>query len=226
MGLQKAITVNPFNMTKTELIEYMTGRCKHYHRYIEHPNCFLEEKKREVKIGYLDIETSSLKADVGIMLTWAIKTRDKDEYLTGRITKEEIFEYKFDKRICQELLAALDRYDVIVTHYGTGFDIPFMRSRCLWWKLPFPTFGYVKHKDTYYMVKRLLKLHRNSLESATQFLGIKGKNHVDLELWRLATYGDQKSLDYVYDHNIRDVAILEKLHKRLEAYDRGIAKSI
>jgi len=226
MALQQAVSVNPFNMKKSELLEYMTGRCKHRHLYCEHPSCFIKEKGKQIKVGYLDIETSNLKADVGIMLTWAIKTRDKDEHYSGRIKKKEIMEYKFDKRICQELIDALDNYDVIITYYGTGFDIPFMRSRCLFYNLSFPTFGYVKHKDVYYMVKRLLKLHRNSLEAATKFFGIAGKNHVELDIWRKAGFGHKASLDYVYDHNIRDVDILERLHKKLEAYDKGMAKSV
>lgn len=226
MTLQRAISINPFNMKKAELVEYMTGRCKHRHRYIEHPNCFIKEKNKEIKVGYLDIETTSLKADVGIMLTWAIKTSGKDEYYTGRITKKEIFDYDFDKRICQELIDALDNYDVIITYYGTRFDIPFMRSRCLYWNLQFPTFGYVKHKDAYYMVKRLLRLHRNTLEAATAFFGIEGKDHVKLAVWRKAGYGDNEALDYVFNHNIKDVAILEKLHRKLEAFDKGLAKSM
>lgn len=226
MSLVQPVSINPFNMKKAELVEYMTGRCRHGHKYIEHPNCFIKEKGKQLKIGYLDIETTDLVADMGVMLTWAIKTRDKDEYYTGRITKKELYAQKFDKRICQELIDALEHYDVILTYYGTRFDIPFIRTRALYYKLNFPTFGYVKHKDVYYMVKRLTKLRNNRLETATKFLGIEGKNHVELDIWRAARYGDKKALDYIFDHNIRDVDILESLHKRLEAYDKGLSKSI
>lgn len=226
MALQKAISVNPFNMKKAELVKYMTGRCKHRHRYIEHPNCFIKETNKEIKIGYLDIETTDLVADIGIMLTWVIKTKGKNQYYCGRIKKEEIFNEEFDKRICKDLIDALDNYDVIITYYGTKFDIPFMRTRCLAWNLPFVTFGYLKHKDVYYMVKRLLKLHRSSLEAATKFFGIHGKDHVEVDVWRKARYGNKSALDYVFNHNVKDVEILEALHEKLEAYDKGMAKSI
>ena len=39
--------INPHLLKKAELLELMTGRCKHSHTYIEHPNCWYAEKKRE-----------------------------------------------------------------------------------------------------------------------------------------------------------------------------------
>ena len=213
-------------MKKQELVLFMTGRCKHSHKYAEHPACFVEEQNRELRIGYLDIETTNLQANFDLMLTWVIKDRDKDIYKYGLITKKELFNYEFDKRICNELIDAVLHYDIVITYYGTKFDVPFIRSRCLFWKLPFINFGLVKHKDVYYMVKRLLRLHRSSLDAATRFLGITGKNHVDGKVWMKARYGDVESLNYVLDHNLKDVAILEKLHKKLEAFDKGMVKSI
>lgn len=204
----------------------MTKRCKHGHKYIEHPACYVKEQGREIRIGYLDIESASLKADVDIMLSYVIKTRDSDEYKFDFVRKDELFDLSWDKRICKKLINDMLYYDVIITYYGTKFDIPFIRSRCLYWKLPFINFGLVKHKDVYYMVKRLLKLHRSTLEAATKFLGIAGKNHVELETWVRAKYGDEKAMEYVLDHNLKDCAILERLHKKLEAFDKGTIKSI
>ncbi len=50
------VVINPHIMKKAEMLEYMTGRCKHHHTYLEHPNCFIKEKNRKLRIGILDIE--------------------------------------------------------------------------------------------------------------------------------------------------------------------------
>lgn len=218
--------INPHNLKKAELLELLTKRCKHGHLYIEHPNCWREERSKPPKIGYFDIETDGLQANFNYVLTYAIKTRDKDEYYTGCISKQDILSYQLDKRILKKMIDDLLRYDVIITYYGTRFDIPFIRTRALSFGLEFPVFGLVKHKDVYYMVRNKLKLHKNTLESACGILGIRGKNHVKGNFWMRAKHGDEKALAYVMDHNIKDVQITERLHKRLEGFVKETYKSM
>ena len=172
----------------------------------------------ERTIGYLDIETTGLKANVDIMLSWAIKTRDKDEVVSDVIKKSEVFSGKYDYRIVKSLIKALGNYDIIMTYYGTRFDVPFMRTRALDHGLPFPKFRSLSHKDIYYLVRSKLQLTRSSLKTATEFLGIQGKTNLDPRVWRDARYGDAKALKYVFDHNVADVEILEDLHKKIEEY--------
>tara|TARA_R100000687_G_scaffold44621_1_gene36256 strand:+ start:472 stop:1218 length:747 start_codon:yes stop_codon:yes gene_type:complete len=172
----------------------------------------------ESTLGYLDIESTGLKANVDIMLSWAIKTRDKDEVKSDVIRKSEVFNGKYDYRIMKSLIKALKEYDLIFTYYGTGFDIPFMRTRAIDHDLPFPVFREVSHKDIYYLVRSKLQLTRSSLKTATQFLGIEGKTNLDPRVWRDARYGNKDALEYVLEHNIADVDILELLHKKIEEY--------
>ena len=172
----------------------------------------------ERTIGYLDIETTGLKANVDIMLSWAIKTRDKDEVVSDVIKKSEVFNGKYDYRIMESLIKALKKYDLIMTYYGTGFDVPFMRTRALDHDLPFPKFRNLSHKDIYYLVRSKLQLTRSSLKTATQFLGIDGKTNLDPRIWRDARYGNKEALAYVLEHNVADVEILENLHKKIEKY--------
>ena len=49
------------------------------------------------------------------------------------------------------------------------------------------------------------------------FILDKGKIDDDLEAIK-ARYGDEKAMKYVYDHNVADVVILEKLHRKLEEH--------
>ena len=54
--------------------------------------------------------------------------------------------------------------------------------------------------------------------AATEFFGIAGKTRVLPEHWAKARWGDEKSMEYIYKHNVADVVILEKLHRKLEEY--------
>jgi uncharacterized protein YprB with RNaseH-like and TPR domain len=211
---------------KVELIKMANQNCKHGHSYLSHPNCYLLEQGKEKKIGYFDIETGGLSANFDFLLTWCIKTKDKEEYKTGCISKDDINAYSFDNRILKELISTLKEYDQIITYYGTRFDIPFIRTRAMMNKLPFLPFGSLQHKDCYFMVKFRMRLHRNSLDSACAALNIKGKNHIKGNFWMKAKLGDPTALIYVLDHNKKDCQILEKLHKRLEAYVKDQSRSI
>jgi uncharacterized protein YprB with RNaseH-like and TPR domain len=221
--------INPNTLSKEQQDIWHYGICKHSHRYYTHPACFQKdilENDGTLREGFWDIETTGFEANYHHMISWVIKTKGKNEYVKAVITKDDLDSGTFDKRICQELVDALESYDIIYTYYGTGFDVKFARSRCMYWGITFPEFGNLQHKDVYYMVKRLLKLNRSSLEVATRFLGIEGKTHVLGNKWMLARIGNKKGLDYVLKHNILDCEILEKLHNRLINYAKRTTSSV
>jgi uncharacterized protein YprB with RNaseH-like and TPR domain len=176
-------------------------------------------------VGFLDIETTGFEANYQFVLSWVIKVNNK--IFSACINKKDIDDRIFDKRILKELVEVIEKEtDVLVGYYSSRFDIPFIRTRCLMNEIEFPGFGEKKGIDLYYSVKFKMKLNRNSLEAATKALGIKGKNHVDNDLWFLARLGDKKAMQYVLSHNIADVKITEKLFYKLQKYCRFTKKSI
>lgn len=220
-------------------------RCIHRHSIEEHPACFAKGLIKwpndrvfsrltdenwfnypGYKIGYLDIEVDNLDADWGMILTWCIKEKGTDKLYTGVITKEEIFNEKYDKRIVEELVNALGNFKILVGYYSTNFDMPFIRTRALHYGLEFPGYGDLYHWDLYYTVRNKLKLSRNSLDNATNFLGIKGKTPIEKGIWRRAKFGDEKALEDVLEHNIQDCIITEKLHDKLDFSRKWIRSSI
>jgi len=221
---------NPHLMLKKDLLKYMTGRCKHYHTYSEHPSCWWKEQQKKPKVGYIDIETSNLDANYGIIITYCILNDETDEIIENTIDLNDLKNGDFDKYLCKQLIKDTLKFDILKGYWSTGFDIPFIRSRCLKWNLDFPIYKTINHKDIYYMVKRLLKLNKNSLEAATKFLGISGKNHIQGDIWMQALMCDgelqEKALKRILDHNKKDVRILKKLDYKLKEYDKGIVKSI
>lgn len=225
----------------------MLIRCIHNHTIDEHPACFLQNKvkipealEREItdekkykkltklpwwsfpgyEIGYLDIETDGFYADFGNMLCWCIYDKKNKNILSDVITEEDIDEDKVnpDKRIVQSLLDAMKNFKIIVGYNSKFFDVPFVRTRAAANGLSFPNYGSMYHMDLYYVIKSKFRLSKNSLERACELYGIKGKNHINREIWRLARYGNEKALEYVLDHCKRDVVILSKLHDKIIGY--------
>ena len=177
------------------------------------------EKYNEDRTGYLDIEASNLKANFGICFSWCIKEQGTDHMDYAVVTKEEMRDGTLDKRVVQECIDAIEKYTVIYTYYGTGFDVPFLRTRALMHGLTFPPASEILHRDMYYQVRRLLSINRKSLDVACGVLGIEGKTHINWKFWVLAMTGNEEALSYIFEHNKYDVIILEKLHERLAPWE-------
>lgn len=202
-------------------------RCQHRHTGIEHRSCYITYIQDDYpdRIGYLDIETSNLNADFGIVYTWCIKQRGgKTTY--GTIKKSDFRNYPHDRRVVKELLEEMKKYDVLCTYYGTGFDIPFIRSRALKCGLIFPFYKEINHLDLYYVARNRLKLHSSRLASVCAFLGIEGKTAIDNEYWAKAVSGNDEALKYILEHNKGDVEILERVHNYLMPYMQNTRRSI
>ena len=179
------------------------------------------------RIGTLDIETSNLDANAGFMVSWAIQDVETRERFADLITSEEITaEFGNDKRILLSLVETMKKFDVVLTFWGTGFDIPFMRARAVGQGVAFPEYGSIGHLDLFYACRSLFKLHRRSLQAATEFFGIDGKTHLDLRVWNKGRVGHKPSLSYILEHNIADVDILAKLWAVVKPYRKWIHKSI
>ena len=184
------------------------------------------ETEKEERLGVIDIETSNLKADIGWMLSWAIYYPDTGETKWDVIKKKEISNFTTDLRISKSMLKELENVDVLVTYYGTGFDIPYMRTRCIMNGLDFPIYGEKRHKDCYYMAKNKVATHRKSLKAISEMLGIPGKTPVPIAIWRLAMLGHVESLEYVLEHNIADVEVTYKTYNALKKFAKHGYKSM
>ena len=213
-------------------------RCIHRHSILTHPNCFNAQNQpkkddwwKGQKIGFLDIETTSLNANtpMAMMLCWYIKTEGRREYESCCIDPKdmhnpEIQDKKVVAALCDVILS--HKYDILCTFYGTGFDIKFMRSRALKHDMDFPVYGETLHLDLYYATRAKLKLHSNRLAHACEYFGIKGKTELKLSTWNDAAFGDPKAIQYIYQHNKADVDILEKLYRKLRSHIKFTKRSI
>lgn len=167
----------------------------------------------------LDIEASNLSADFGIVLTFGSKFVGK-----GRPEVLNILDYvdasndliKAEKRLLKDISARMLSADVWLTHYGTWYDLPFINTRLLYHNLPVlpPNFA---HIDTWKISRNRLKLRNNRLATIQQFLHLEDeKNAIQPEQWLRALGGHRPSMNYIVEHNRRDVLVLEEAYERLK----------
>lgn len=224
------MSVIPIHRLKKDKIVWLAQHhCEaHRHRYIEHYTCYLKEHPEESeRLAFFDIEASNLDADYGIMLSWAIKPSDSDKVIGDVLTPEDVKKGYEDKRIVESCIDALGKFDRVVTYYGTGFDLPFLRARALIVGVDFPTFGTLKHKDIYYTIKSKFKLSSRRLENACrQLLGKTDKTRIDAKYWRNGVRGDKESLEYIFEHNTYDCLDLEKLYDKVIDFSKTNNTSI
>lgn len=188
-------------------------------------------EKKGPRILIVDIETSPMKAYVWkrwkenisldqtisewFMICWAAKWLGEKEVHTACITPSEIVE-EDDKRITEELWKLLDEADIVVAHNGKRFDIPKMNSRFIIHNLP-PCSPY-KQVDTFDVAKKVFGFSSNKLDALATYFGYPNKDETDFNLWKECLKGNQTSLNYMQNYNIKDVLILEKVYIKLRPW--------
>lgn len=170
----------------------------------------------------LDLETSGFEADYNIILCAVLKPFTEDN--NGKVTILRADEYptwdttrSCDAPLCRDLYKILQKYDIIVAHNGARFDVPFMMARFLKWGIKWQQ---PKIVDPVRLSRRYLKLGSNSLKSVTHHFGIDGKTECLGDEWMEAKFdrgrNNKKAMDYVVDHCVADVDILEKITLKLK----------
>lgn len=188
-----------------------------------------------MKFAVLDIETSNLNADYGFIICAVVKPYEMGEPQVFRIDNYSIWKnQKFnDKYLIRDLTEYLEDYDGIITYNGKRFDIPFIRSRILFWRE-----RHIKrlfHIDVLDIVRYRLKIHNAKLNSLIEFLNsneeinvekIEEKVALNNTYYMRAITGDKKGLNYLVEHCIKDVIALEQCYDFLKEQINILRRSV
>lgn len=172
----------------------------------------------------LDIETTALTADLGVILCACGKDETGRKF-TYRIDEMGAKEWSKGKRgndeaIVEALIKELTEYDIIVAHNGNGFDLPFIRSRAIYWGLS--RVPDIKIIDPLKILWDKFRLKRNTLANISDFIGSKKrKDHLDMSIWvDVILNGTKSSLDKIVAHCVSDVDELEDVLDAVKPYIR------
>lgn len=171
-----------------------------------------------------DMETSNLKADFSITLSAVIKpycqepmvfrADDYPNWATDRAN---------DKLIISDIAGELRKHAIVVTHYGSQFDIQFLRAKMVRHgvaPLP-PMFGV----DSWRIAKNNFQVSSRRLKNLANYFELGEKEAVEGGLWMDAAYnGSREAMDKIVAHNIQDCLVLEKLACITFPYLKSIPK--
>ncbi len=188
------------------------------------------------QIGYVDIEATNLKAEVGHALSIVNVVRDVRykkpvDVRVYRISKEELDsalrkgEMNPDKRIISEFFEDTLDCQFLVGHWFHGrkrFDMPFLRTRCFLMDIQnkIPNYGTWRYGDTWRLGSQTINALNNKLDRYGHIMKAgKDKTSLSGTEWWLAAHGMKKGMDYVVDHNVKDSIITMDVHMQLERFN-------
>ena len=109
-----------------------------------------------------------------------------------------------DKELLKELIPIMQSAGTIVGHNSDAFDIKWLRTRCLFHRLPMPP-DFITI-DTWKQAKKYFRFQGNSLKHIARFLGLKGKIEPRDGLWQDVVFKkDPKALKEMLVYCDRDV---------------------
>lgn len=117
-----------------------------------------------------------------------------------------------DARIVKKMSQLINEADYVVTHNGKKSDIPKIRTRLKFHKLP--GLKEVQHVDTYTTIKPRYLLDSYSLGNICEYFGLgKKKDAGGIQTWIGCDEGDAKSWAKMRRYNPHDVVLLRRLYK-------------
>ena len=164
----------------------------------------------------LDIETTNLAPDFGIVLCAVIKPFG-GEAKVYRIDSKKRWT-RDDTKLVGDIITELNKYVIIVAHNGTRFDRRFLNGRALRHGLPLLN-PKGKIIDPLSLAWKHLNLKMNSLEKLSWFLGCEHEKTPTLpDTWLAAAIDhDPEALQLIVDHCIADVLLLEEVLEKMQA---------
>jgi len=167
-------------------------------------------------VAYVDIETISKKADEGMIIAIGLLTDDEPEVRFADSLEEE-------RRALEWLRDKLEGCEMLVTWYGSGFDIPFLVTRALAHNINLTKLTEIPMLDLCQWSRTNLLLSSYSLESVARFLGISGGKGFKefrgtdiLALFKLVERGDLEARKLIVEHCKEDITVLKLVHERLK----------
>ena len=163
-----------------------------------------------------DIESTNLNANFGYILSIAVKDLGSKKVRCYAVDDYPLYKKDptSDKALLEEATQDLASAGAWVTWYGAGFDVPFVNTRLLAHGMaPMPP---IPHIDGWKIARYKMKLHSNRLASVSSFLNIQEKTPLNGPIWIKASAGDKKALQYIKEHNVQDVIVLEEAFNRIK----------
>lgn len=174
-------------------------------------------KQNLVSSIVLDIETTALYADLGVVLCMSYESSE-DPGVIHTLRTDELNPKDWkrgvrgnDREIVKRANEVIRDHDIVLAHNGRFFDVPFLRTRAIAHRLaPLHDMVIV---DPVRIARNKLRFQRNSLQRILDTLHIgEKKTPLDLSVWMDVLHnGNQAGMDEIVEHCEADVKALSAL---------------
>lgn len=123
-----------------------------------------------------------------------------------------------DKKMLEKFMSVANEAAELVGHNGDKFDLPWIRTRCIFHRVPaFPTYTTI---DTLKHARSKFRFNSNRLDYIAQYLNVGEKLETGgFDLWKdIVLNKDKEALEKMVTYCKNDVTILEKVHDQLSNY--------
>lgn len=122
-----------------------------------------------------------------------------------------------DKTLLEKFIKIANQADELVAHNGDRFDLSWIRTRCLYHRIPmFPNYITI---DTLKISRSKFKFNSNKLDYIAKFLGVGAKIKTEFSLWsNILLHKDKAAMEKMIKYCKMDVLVLEKVHKELNLH--------
>lgn len=122
-----------------------------------------------------------------------------------------------DKKMLQDFIPVANIADEIIGHNGDKFDLAWIRTRCLFHRIPmFPKYTTV---DTLKVSRSQFKFNSNRLNYIAQFLGLGEKIKTEYNLWKdIMLNNCPDAMAKMVKYCKKDVVLLEKVYDEMKQH--------
>lgn len=119
-----------------------------------------------------------------------------------------------DKQMLKKFIEVANMADELVGHNGDNFDLKWIRTRCLFHKIPmFPNYTTI---DTLKVARSKFRFNSNRLNYIASYLGIGEKIKTEFDLWKdILLKNDKEAMNKMVLYCQKDVKLLEDVWKEL-----------
>jgi len=122
-----------------------------------------------------------------------------------------------DKTLLEKFIKVANTADELVGHNGDKYDLPWVRTRCLFHRIPvFPNYSTI---DTLKSARSKFRFNSNKLDYIAKFLGIGRKISTGYDLWKKVVLDkNRKALIEMVEYCKHDVILLENVYNEMSSY--------
>lgn len=122
-----------------------------------------------------------------------------------------------DKKLLEKFIEVANQATELVGHNGDKFDLPWIRTRCLYHRIPmFPHYTTI---DTLKISRSKFKFNSNRLNYIADYLGIGQKIKTEFDLWKkIVLNNDKAAMDKMVKYCKKDVLLLERVYSHLKTH--------